>query len=53
MQYLGMLVALIIAFYTLVFGLETWKEKNQIGFFALAALSITVVALPLYVLFFR
>ena len=53
MQYLGMLIAVIIAFYTFVFGLENWKEKNHLGFFALVALAIITVVLPLYVLFLR
>jgi hypothetical protein len=53
MQYLGMLIILVIAFYTFMYGLETWKAKNYIGFFALTALAIVVVALPVYVLFLR
>ena len=53
MQYLGMLVVLTIAFYTFLFGLEIWHQKNYGGFFAVAALAVVVVILPFYILFLR
>lgn len=53
MQYLGMLIALIIAFYTFLFGLETWREKNYIGFWGIAVLAAATVAMPFYTLFLR
>lgn len=53
MRYLGMLVVSIIAFYTVLYGLEIKKQKNNLGFFAVVALSVTVIIFPLYLLFFR
>jgi hypothetical protein len=53
MQYLGMLIALIIAFYAFLFGLETWREKNYIGFWGIAVLAAATVAMPFYTLFLR
>lgn len=53
MQYLGMLIALIIAFYTFVFSLEMLRQKNQVGFWGAAVLALVAVILPFYVLFLR
>jgi len=53
MKYLGILLVIAIAFYTFIFGLEIRQRKNQIGFLGVAVLAITVVILPLCVLFFR
>jgi hypothetical protein len=53
MQYLGMLTALIIAFYTFLFGLEIQRQKNHFGFWAVVVLAFMAVALPFYVLFLR
>jgi hypothetical protein len=52
-SYLAMAVALIIAFYTVVFGVDILKTKNYGGFIAVVFLAATIVGLPVYMLFFR
>jgi hypothetical protein len=47
-----MLIALTIAFYTFLFGLEL-RRKNPAGFWGVAVLALTAVALPFYELFLR
>jgi hypothetical protein len=50
--YLAVVVTLIVAFYTVVFGVEILKTKNYGGFIAVVCLAATIVGLPLYLLFF-
>jgi hypothetical protein len=45
-SYLAMAVALIIAFYTVVFGVDILKTKNYGGFIAVVFLAATIVGLP-------
>lgn len=51
--YLAMLLVLIVAFYTVLFGLENWKEKNYRGFAGLIFLALVTIILPFYMLFLR
>lgn len=46
-------IPLLVAFYTVIFGLENWRAKNRSGFFALVFLAVANVALPYYLLFLR
>lgn len=50
-KYLAMLVVLVIAFYTVLFGLENLKEKNVVGFIAISFLALVIIAIPFYMLF--
>jgi hypothetical protein len=51
--YLTMLLILIVAFYTVLFGIENWKEKNYRGFLGITLLALTIVLLPFYLIFLR
>lgn len=53
MSILIFLIPLIIALYTLVFGIENWHNHNKVGFFALAFLAVSLVVFPFYLLFLR
>jgi hypothetical protein len=53
MGYLAFSVALIIAFYTILFAIETYRGKNPLGFWAILILALTIIALPFYMLFLR
>lgn len=53
MSYLALFIVLLIAFYTGLFGIETWKEKNYPGSIAIFSLALVVIALPVYMLFLR
>jgi hypothetical protein len=44
---------LCVCIYTASYGRWTWKKKNKLGAVVLFILSITVVALPIYTLYFR
>ena len=46
-------IPLLIAFYTVIFGLENRRAKNRVGFFALLGLAIVILVLPYYLLFIR
>ncbi len=39
--------------YTASFGIWTLKDKNKIGAIALFILALTVLALPIYAMYFR
>ena len=45
------LFLVIIAIYTVLYGIDNWKEKNYFGAIGLLLLSITVMVMPLYFLF--
>jgi hypothetical protein len=51
-SYLAVAVTIIIAFYTVLFGLEILKTKNYGGFIAVVFLAVTIVGLPVYLLYF-
>jgi hypothetical protein len=53
LSYLAIAVALLIAFYTVLFGLDILKDQNYGGFIAVVILAATIVGLPVYLLFFR
>ncbi len=51
---LGLLIAASMAFYTITYAIHVWrKEKNPFGALALTVLALSVVALPMYILYFR
>jgi hypothetical protein len=45
-------ITLIVAFYTVLYGLEVLKEKNLGGAIAIMALALVIVVLPVYMLYF-
>lgn len=49
--YLAFAITLIIAFYTVLFALENYREKNLIGFWAILLLALISTVLPFYMLF--
>lgn len=51
MSYLAFAIVLIIAFYTILFAIEIYREKNHLGFWAILILALTIIALPFYMLF--
>jgi hypothetical protein len=53
LSFLAMAVTLIIAFYTVLFGWDILKAKNYGGFIAVVFLAVTIVGLPVYLLFFK
>ncbi|HOP74025.1 MAG TPA: hypothetical protein PLC07_03090 [Bacillota bacterium] len=52
-QYLIMLGVLLVAGYTVLYGVEVLKEKNYLGFAAVIVLVGAIIALPVYLLFLR
>jgi hypothetical protein len=52
-SYLALTAPLVIAFYTVLFGIDLLKIKNYGGFIAVVLLAGTIVGLPIYLLFFR
>ena len=53
MGIIALVIVLIIAFYTILFGLEEWKQKNYSGCCAIILLALAETALPVYVLFLK
>lgn len=51
MNYLAFGIVLIIAFYTVLFGIDNYREKNLLGFWAILLLALIITALPFYMLF--
>lgn len=51
MGYLAFAIVLIIAFYTILFAIETYRDQNPLGFWAILILALTIIALPFYILF--
>lgn len=49
--YLTFTIVLIIAFYTILFAIENYRQKNKIGFWAILFLALLSTALPFYMLF--
>lgn len=49
--YLAFAITLIIAFYTILFAIENYRQQNQIGFWAILFLALASTALPFYMLF--
>lgn len=47
-----LLLVTIIAAYTGIFGFQTLKERNYLGFGAIIVLTVAIMALPVYLLFF-
>jgi hypothetical protein len=52
-SYLALTTSLVIAFYTVLFGVDLLKIKNYGGFIAVVLLAVTIVGLPIYFLLFR
>ncbi|TCL65306.1 hypothetical protein EDC14_101754 [Hydrogenispora ethanolica] len=50
-SYVAMLGVLLVAFYTVLFGLEQWREKNYGGGLAVMVLALLCIGLPFYMLF--
>lgn len=42
-----------ISFYTMTFGLWTWKKKNKLGAVMIFFVALINMALPVYALLFR
>jgi hypothetical protein len=53
LRYIALAIVLIIAMYTILFGIEEWKQKNYSGSFAIIFLACVVVALPFYILLLK
>ncbi|HEX3047351.1 MAG TPA: hypothetical protein VHY08_21545 [Bacillota bacterium] len=53
LTYLALGAVIIVAVYTVLFGLEILKQKNYSGFIAVMLLALIVTGLPVYVLFFK
>jgi hypothetical protein len=53
MAYLAVLFTVLVALYTVFFGVEQWREKNYSGFFAIILLALVIVGLPFYILFMQ
>lgn len=53
LSYLAFAIVLIIAFYTILFAIENYRQKNPVGFWAILLLALASTALPFYMLFFR
>ncbi len=51
MSYLAFAIVLVISFYTILFALETYREKNPLGFWAILLLALIITTLPFYMLF--
>ncbi|HOJ77091.1 MAG TPA: hypothetical protein PLZ08_04705 [Bacillota bacterium] len=52
-NYAAMLLVLLVATYTVLFGIEHLKTKNYLAFFALLFLALSIIVLPFYMLFIR
>jgi hypothetical protein len=52
MAIIAVVITLIVAFYTVLYGLEVFKEKNSGGAVAIMFLALIIVALPVYMLYF-
>jgi len=52
-DYIIMVGVLLVAAYTVLFGMEILKEKNYLGFAAVIILVAAIIGLPVYLLFFR
>lgn len=48
-----LLVVACITFYTVSFGLWTWRQKNKPGAVMIFLVALTSMALPIYSLLFR
>lgn len=53
LRFFAMAFTLIVAFYTILFGWENYRQKNYSGAVALAVLALTIAGLPVYFLFFK
>ncbi len=53
MRYLAMLLVAVIAFYTVLFGLEEWRSKNYGGGLAVMLLALLCLGLPCFMLFLK
>lgn len=51
MSWVIMLVYLYIAYDTVKYALSVWKENNKLGSIFIMLISVTLVVLPIYVLF--
>lgn len=51
--YFAFTVVLVIAFYTILFAIENYRQKNRIGFWAILLLALVSAALPFYILFLQ
>jgi len=55
MSFLSVVEIIIVLWgcvYTISYGIWAWKKKNRLGAIAVFVLSIAVLALPVYVMFF-
>lgn len=48
-----LLLLAFISFYTVSFGVWTWRKKNRLGAVMIFAVALTNLALPVYALLFR
>lgn len=52
MKLVVLIIPLVVAFYTTLYGMEIWREKNYSGSIAVMVLGTIVAGLPIYILFF-
>ncbi len=53
LNYLAFATVLIIAFYTVLFAVENYRQKNFVGFWAVLLLALVITALPFYIIFLQ
>ncbi len=54
LKYAALLLLLAcISFYTVSFGVWTWRKKNRLGAIMIFAVALANLALPIYSLLFR
>ncbi len=53
-EYIVLIVFLLcVAFYTISYGIWTWKKRNRLGAVMIFLVAIIAVILPIYILIFR
>jgi hypothetical protein len=52
MAIIAVVITLIVAFYTVLYGLEILKEQNRVGAVAVMILALAIMVLPVYMLYF-
>ncbi|MDP4183029.1 MAG: hypothetical protein Q8942_18325 [Bacillota bacterium] len=50
---LAFIIIIWVCFYNCTYGVWTWKNKNKLGAIMIFILGIAIIALPVYVLYFR
>lgn len=53
LKLLSAAVPILVALYTVLFGLDNLRQKNYSATIALMVLALTIAGLPVYILFFK